>query len=76
MSNMSYCRFQNTTLDVLDCINAINGGEINDLSISEQYAFIELVMQCKKIAEQFEDQDEYELENWIKEQQQKDEEED
>ena len=31
MSNMSYCRFQNTRLDLQDCIDAINGGEINDL---------------------------------------------
>ena len=76
MSNMSYCRFENTTMDVQDCINATNGGEINDLSRSEQQAFVELVMQCKEIAEQFEDQDEYELQDWIKEQQQEDEEED
>lgn len=69
MSNMSYCRFQNTSLDLQDCIDAINGGEINDLSRDEQQAFIDLIMKCKEVAENFEDQDEYELEDFIKEQQ-------
>ena len=69
MSNMSYCRFENTTLDVLDCINAINGGEINDLSRDEQRAFVNLIMQCKEVAENFENYDDYELQDFIKEQQ-------
>jgi hypothetical protein len=36
---MSYCRFQNTYLDLLDCINALNDNGVNDLSDRElQYA--------------------------------------
>ncbi len=39
MANMSYCRFQNTYLDLLDCINALNDNGVNDLSDRElQYA--------------------------------------
>ena len=69
MSNMSYCRFQNTRLDLQDCIDAINGGEINDLSRDEQRAFVNLIMQCKEVAENFENYDDYELQDFIKEQQ-------
>lgn len=69
MSNMSYCRFQNTSLDLQDCIDAINGGEINDLSRDEQQAFIDLIMKCKEVAENFEDYNDYELGDFIKEQQ-------
>jgi hypothetical protein len=32
MSNMSYCRFENTAKDLLDCLIAIENNEINDLS--------------------------------------------
>ena len=32
MSNMSYCRFENTSRDVDDCIRAIENGEIYELS--------------------------------------------
>jgi len=67
--NMSYCRFRNTSLDLQDCIDAINNGEINDLSRDEQQAFVNLIMQCKEVAENFEDYDDYELEDFIKEQQ-------
>lgn len=35
MSNMSYCRFQNTANDLEDCINAIENGEIHELSVYE-----------------------------------------
>ena len=66
---MSYCRFQNTRLDLQDCIDAINGGEINDLSRDEQQAFIDLIMKCKEVAENFEDYNDYELGDFIKEQQ-------
>lgn len=34
MANMSYCRFQNTRLDLMDCLEAIDNGE--ELS-SEEY---------------------------------------
>tara|TARA_R110002020_G_scaffold49786_2_gene141395 strand:+ start:1888 stop:2094 length:207 start_codon:yes stop_codon:yes gene_type:complete len=32
---MSYCRFQNTANDLEDCINAIENGEIHELSVYE-----------------------------------------
>lgn len=32
MGNMSYCRFENTARDLADCVQAINNGEIFDLS--------------------------------------------
>ena len=56
-------------MDVQDCINATNGGEINDLSRDEQRAFVNLIMQCKEVAENFENYDDYELQDFIKEQQ-------
>ena len=43
MANMSYCRFQNTVMDLQDCFNAIDealeNGEPMDLSDDEQRAF-------------------------------------
>jgi hypothetical protein len=30
MANMSYCRFENTAMDLRDCINAIQDGEYNE----------------------------------------------
>lgn len=35
MTNMSYCRFQNTKMDVEDCIEALNDREVS----SEDEAF-------------------------------------
>ena len=32
MANMSYCRFENTTRDMQDCINAIEEGDTRNLS--------------------------------------------
>lgn len=32
MPNMSYCRFENTTKDMRDCINAIEDQETDELS--------------------------------------------
>lgn len=32
MGNMSYCRFENTAKDLADCVQAINNGEVYDLS--------------------------------------------
>ena len=71
MSNMSYCRFHNTNIDLSDCSEAINNEEITDLSQSEQSAFLDLIAQCKALAEHFEDYDEYELQEWLKEKQEK-----
>ncbi len=35
MSNMSYCRFENTANDLADCVSAIERGETEDLSSYE-----------------------------------------
>ena len=37
MSNMSYCRFQNTASDLEDCVEAIENGKIDELSQDEIY---------------------------------------
>ena len=45
MPNMSYCRFENTVLDMNDCLNAIEYREVNNLSNYELRAlkdFLEL----------------------------------
>ena len=31
MPNMSYCRFENTVMDIRDCINAIEEGDTDSL---------------------------------------------
>ena len=32
MGNMSYCRFENTARDLVDCVQAIRQGEIHELN--------------------------------------------
>ena len=50
MSNMSYCRFENTARDLQDCLDAIQDGEINDLgSQYEVDALEELLDLCKNV---------------------------
>lgn len=44
MANMSYCRFHNTEMDLADCLDAIQDGEI--LSKEEFYS-------CKKMFKNF-----------------------
>tara|TARA_R110001606_G_scaffold163394_1_gene307580 strand:- start:462 stop:680 length:219 start_codon:yes stop_codon:yes gene_type:complete len=59
MSNMSYCRFQNTTQDLQDCIDAVdtminNKGKDEDgetLSRNEENAMIEMIEQAKYFSE-------------------------
>ena len=43
MANMSYCRFENTTRDMQDCIYAIEEGETTDLSRYEASALREFL---------------------------------
>ena len=47
--NMSYCRFQNTSNDLSDCINAIEEEEIKDLSQDEYDALMWLIEQAETI---------------------------
>lgn len=49
MSNMSYCRFENTANDLEDCIEAIENEEINDLGIFEVQGLERLLEQAKII---------------------------
>ena len=41
MPNMSYCRFENTVMDIKDCINAIEEGDTDELSSYEVNALRE-----------------------------------
>lgn len=53
MSNMSYCRFQNTERDLRDCADALeglSGGEYASLSREELDAAKSLVQRCIDIA--------------------------
>lgn len=49
MGNMSYCRFRNTLIDLQDCVDAIETGELIDEGIdrSELQALIELRDLCE-----------------------------
>ncbi len=50
MSNMSYCRFENTARDLRDCRDAIENGEINDLgSQYEVDALEQLLDLCRDV---------------------------
>ena len=59
MSNMSYCRFRNTTQDLQDCIDAVDQMTNNDgcdeynehLSHEEKRAMIEMIEQARYYAE-------------------------
>jgi hypothetical protein len=53
MSNMSYCRFQNTLQDLLDCQDHIDD---DDLSPDEQKARNRLLEICIQIAEWCQDE--------------------
>lgn len=49
MSNMSYCRFQNTLIDLRDCRDALDDND--PLSEHEYRAAVRLVELCKDIVE-------------------------
>jgi len=57
MSNMPYCRFENTLHDIEECTNAIYDGEVNikDMSSYEKSAFMKIAEACKELAEAVED---------------------
>ena len=61
MSNMGYCRFENTLRDLQDCRDALQE-PFEDLSNDEANAALELISLCKEIAdnhyEELEDEDE------------------
>ena len=53
MSNMSYCRFENTSKDLEDCIEALRNyeDECNNLSSYEVEALEDLISQAKEVIE-------------------------
>tara|TARA_R100000231_G_scaffold116892_1_gene87114 strand:- start:622 stop:834 length:213 start_codon:yes stop_codon:yes gene_type:complete len=57
MANMSYCRFENTTRDMEDCLHALEYDEVlaEDLSDYEASALKDFVSLAKEIVS-FEDQ--------------------
>jgi hypothetical protein len=51
MGNMSYCRFENTSRDLGDCLDAIENGQTNDLSAYETSGLRDLLDYCEAILE-------------------------
>jgi hypothetical protein len=51
MANMSYCRWRNTYLDLIDCSNNMND---KDLSNEELMAKKNLLELCKEMIEEYE----------------------
>ena len=54
MANMSYCRFENTLTDLLDCHSALIAGEIDETNEIETRSMVRLVKLCKAIGEDYE----------------------
>ena len=52
MSNMSYCRFENTLVDLKDCVNHIDDDNLSD---DEKHARIRLIEVCKDISNMYEE---------------------
>ena len=55
MSNMSYCRFENTLPDLRDCYDAWDEDE-DELSKSERRARTRILALCRKIVEEYGDE--------------------
>ena len=55
MSNMSYCRFQNTLRDLKDCLDALCDidGNLSELSKEEARAADSPILVCEEIAGNF-----------------------
>tara|TARA_R110001606_G_scaffold146510_2_gene286477 strand:+ start:112 stop:309 length:198 start_codon:yes stop_codon:yes gene_type:complete len=49
MANMSYCRFENTTKDMQDCLYAIEEGDTRELSRYEASALREFLALADEI---------------------------
>ena len=58
MGNMSYCRFENTSNDLEDCLEAMSENDFNlkELSEYEQDGYKKLLRLCKDITEDFGDE--------------------
>ena len=51
MGNMSYCRFENTSRDLGDCLDAIENNELNDLANFEYDGLRDLLDLCEAMLE-------------------------
>jgi len=63
MSNMGYCRFENTLKDLEDCYQALQDNGLESLSDEERRAALKLINVCDGFASEFggideEDEDE------------------
>ena len=47
--NMSYCRFENTSKALSDCLDAINDGDYDDLTTYERQGLIDMLAYCDDI---------------------------
>lgn len=57
MSNMSYCQFENTALDLRYCRDWLRENEPESLSENEGKAFRRLVRYCAEIADSFDSEE-------------------
>lgn len=56
MSNMSYCRFENTQSDLRDCRDALDDGAVPEsVSNDEARAMKRLIRLCREIADNYGD---------------------
>jgi hypothetical protein len=58
MANMSYCRFRNTKIDLVDCVYALKGirdGEEAPLSLEEYFASEKMYDLCQEYIQLFEE---------------------
>jgi hypothetical protein len=56
MSNMSYCRFENTLDDLWDCKRALDDGAFIDKEMDKDHerpSMIKLIKLCKRIADDY-----------------------
>ena len=53
MGNMSYCRYENTAKDLMDCVNALYNADVNEplSSAYEYHGLSRLLANAKKIVE-------------------------
>ena len=49
MPNMSYCRFENTSKAMSDCLDAIMDGDYDDLTTYERQGLIDILAYCDDI---------------------------
>lgn len=53
--NMSYCRFENTSKALGDCLYAIESGDYDDLTTYERQGLIDILAYCEDILDHRED---------------------